>query len=228
MRDAKLLMVMIPVAIALLGCNNGDMTLPVDNTLPKASEYVLDKTTEEAQAWLLKQGFTYAGEDGDGEVKVFERGERDTLFDNGGGGVEERLRLLTDEGTVLVAYGSRNFHNIQDALKVYRRWSKYIWREILPDPLIWHGFIVLPNGELLPVSGDYDPQAYIDGTLEREEDKRGNRKQFESNLEKVTDFDELFEMYMREDPPKEINLSIKKCKGFLTVQFSNGNMEDWN
>ncbi|MBQ8100855.1 MAG: hypothetical protein IJ169_06170 [Paludibacteraceae bacterium] len=224
----KQLFIIAALAAMLCGCSNGQMTLPTDTTLPAATEHVLGLSFNESKAWLEKQGYTYTGVGYIDDLRMFSRGERDTLFNEGGAGVEEALALWLYNDTVGSSSGCRSFHNVQDALSVYRKWSNYIWRNLCPDPLKWGGYIKVAKEEdnaLLSGGGKEDRQRYIDGTFERQEGMEYDpgRKEFETALGKLTDFVYLFETYLREQSPKEMELMIQKNNGFITIDFENRN-----
>ena len=220
-------LVLLTMAAVLTACNSyTEMTLPADTTLPQASEYVLDKEYSEAKVWLEKHGYTYTGEDD--YSRKFERGERDTLFDNGGAGVEEAIWLGVDEKTNIVGYvsGVRSFRNITDALNVYEKWSNYTWKNILPDPLVWHGTIFFNEEKTLNTDVTYNIkyQDYTDGTFEREEgfEYAPNRKEFEKQLKQKENIRDTNESYERSSQPKEIQLLLQNIdKKFYTIEFEN-------
>ena len=195
-------------AFCFISCDKGEMSLRNDNTAPIASEYVLGKSFDDAKAYLISKGYAYAGVGYTERLHNFERGEKypDT-YDV----AEERFFLWVLNDTVKSSAAARYFLNIRDAISVYRKWSNYTWRNICPDPLIWHGYIKTPVPEEEKSYGhDSDYRHFSDGTFTRREgyDYGPDRKVFEKELNVLNDVLDIHEDYQRETNPKEIEMRL--------------------
>lgn len=222
---AKILLILLLAAL-LTGCQEyyGEMTIPADVTLPKATEYVLDKPYEEAKTWLEKNGYTHVTPVPDKEIGkyVFERGSHDIQFVNEGAIAEEIIQLAVYDNIVESASAHRCVHNMIDAVKVYEAWSNYTWRHIFSNPLIWEANLA-QYGENETSENLY--LDFIDGTFEREEgvEYSPNRKEFEKQIRNNEDkIIGIAENYDRISKPKEISISLEYYK-FVYVRFENRN-----
>ena len=204
----KLLLSVCLLAFVLIGCDQGDMSLPNDNTAPIATEYVLGKSFDEAKAYLINKGYTYAGVGYTEALHNFERGDK---YADNYDVSEERFFVWVLSDTVKSADVARYFHNIRDALHVYTNWSNYTWRNICPDPLLWCGYIQVPIPEEEKMYGhSYDYQNFTDGTFTRQEgyDYGLDRKSFEKELNGLKEVLEIHEHYQRETNPKEMEMRL--------------------
>ena len=196
------------LAFVLIGCDQGDMSLPNDDTAPIATEYVLGKSFDEAKAYLINKGYTYTGVGYTESLHNFERGDK---YADKNDISEERFFLWVINDTVKSADVSRYFLNIRDALHVYTKWSNYTWRNICPDPLLWRGYIELPIPEEEKTYGHYsDYHHFTDGTFTRQEgyDYGLDRKGFEKELNGLKEVLEIHEDYQRETNPKEMEMRL--------------------
>lgn len=211
-------------AFILIGCDKGEMSLPNDNTAPIATEYVLGKSFDEAKAYLLNKGYTYAGVGYTERLHNFERGDK---YPDNYDVSEERFFLWVVNDTVKSADVSRYFRNIRDAINVYRKWSNYTWRNICPDPLTWHGYIELPTPEEEKNYGhNRNYQDYTDGTFTRREgfDYGPDRTVFEKELNGLNDVLEIHEDYQRNTKPKEMEMRLVVDEEFgIFIEYENRN-----
>ena len=220
----KKLFVLVGFLSALVACDRveGEMTLPNDNTLPAASEYVLDKPLDEADAYLRKRGYTYVSGKEDGNP-CFERGEKnDSLV----GKTEEQVFLEVFNGTVRGFYGVRAFHNLQDAISVFRKWSNYTWRHVFTNPDDWVGHIAFAErNEKGKIISDHE-QYFWDGTYSREEvgvEDEPDRKDFEKALAGLTKVDYISEGYEYENKPKRLDIDLSNLHGEIFIIYENHN-----
>ena len=204
----KLLLSVCLLAFVLIGCDQGDMSLPNDNTAPIATEYVLGKSFDEAKAYLINKGYTYAGVGYTEALHNFERGDK---YPDHNDASEEGFFLWVFNDTVKSADVFRYFLNIRDALHVYTKWSNYTWRNICPNPLLWRGYIEFPIPEEEKTYGHYsDYHHFTDGTFTRQEgyDYGLDRKGFEKELNGLKEVLEIHEDYQRETNPKEMEMRL--------------------
>ena len=215
-------------ALLFAACDQGEMTLPNDNTLPDASEYVLGKPLDEAKTYLKKKGYTYLGLGYSEALHMFERGGKVPGHLDGVDteATEEGVGLWVFNDTVKTFDGVRYFKNIRDAINVYRKWSNHTWRDIVPDALNWSATIAVPYPEEEQRWGhDYDYKYYYDGTYlkNREEVEGRDRKAFEKALNGLTDVLDMSEHYTRESKPKEVEIILQNREGMIWMYYDNQN-----
>ena len=224
----SIILLLCVVALLFSACDQGEMTLPNDNTMPDASEYVLGKPLDEAKAYLQKKGYTYLGLGYSESLHMFERGGKvpaqvDDLVTEA---TEEGVGLWVFNDTVKGFNGVRYFKNIHDAINVYRKWSNHTWRDIVPDAFNWSATIAVPYPEEEQDWGhEYDWKHYADGTYykNREEIKGHDRSAFEKTLNGLTDVLDMVEHYTRESKPKELEIELQNTEGCIWMYYDNQN-----
>ena len=208
-------------------CDQGEMSLPNDYTLPDASEYVLGKTLDEAIAYLQKKGYTCYDLPSDEAVDAFDKNGVEYLCTLERGGAvpvtipispyeimesEEIFELWIRNDTVRSAGGVRNFKNMRDAINVYRKWSNHTWRHIVPDALDWSATIAIPHPDANQNERDKNIEwkDYYDGTCieNRDEVEGRDRKAFENALNGLTDVFEMNEKFERQSRPKQLEMQL--------------------
>ena len=223
-------------------CDQGEMSLPNDYTLPDASEYVLGKTLDEAKAYLQRKGYTYNStsytlsricEDEVEDLYMFQRGKGVPVNVTVSEGTyeimepEELFELWIRNDTVRSASGVRHFKNTHDAINVYRKWSNHTWRHIVPDALSWFATIVVPILDENLNERDYDLEwkDYYDGTYieNRDEIEGRDRKAYEKALDGLTDVRDMNEAYERQSKPKQLTISLRNIDGHTSICYDNQN-----
>ena len=226
MSNMKKLSILLAGLAALVACDRieGEMTLPNDNTLPAASVYVQNKPLDEADAYLRKLGYVYVSAEEDG-APCYERGEKS---DSLPGKTEEQIWLEVFYGTVCGLYGMRAFHNLQDAISVYRKWSNYTWRHVFPNPDDWGGSIeYAESDEKGRIISDHE-QYFWDGTYSREEvgvEDEPNRKDFEKALAGLRNADYVNESYEYENKPNRLEMYLTNLHGEIYIKYDNHNYD---
>ena len=206
-------------------CDQGEMTLPNDNTLPAATEYVLGKPIDKARSYLKMKGYTPASTEEYEDGYRFERGEKMEEYN---GIAEERLHLLTLSGsgdTVREVYATRLFHNSRDEISVYRKWSDYTWNTVCRNPQNWWAGIsrIVRNPKTGMVISS-DDQNFLDGTDEKErvEEEIPDRKAFKKQLSDTTHLSSIFEEYTRisKNKYKEVEVRYSSTHEFMITYIN--------
>ena len=216
---------LIAATLLFSACDQGEMTLPNDNTLPAATEYVLGKPIDKACSYLKMKGYTSASIDGYEDGYNFERGEKMEEYN---GAAEEWLYLQTMTGsgdTVREVYANRLFHNSRDEISVYRKWSDYTWNTVCRNPQNWWAGIsrIVRNPKTGMVISS-DDQNFLDGTDEKErvEEEIPDRKAFVKQLSDTTHLSSIFEEYTRisKNKYKEVEVRYSSTHEFMITYIN--------
>ena len=199
---------LIAATLLFSACDQGEMTLPNDNTLLTTSEQVLGKSFDEAKAYLLKEGYAVGEHQEMSNLYYFDRGEKNEAFRYE---VEEQMCLFVVDDNVRYVKGTRCFHNIHDALRVYCKWSEYTWKHVVPNPDFWNASISQLVRDKETGATTYDYRYFYEGNYPVEsfaEEEIGDRKAYESTIAALNDVEGVYESYVRYSAPKEVRLDL--------------------
>ena len=139
MKHMKVLGLCALIIAMMVSCSN-NLSLSKYENGPEVVEHVLGMTTNEAITYLDKQNYCYKGapQEYNGVEYVFSRDKNKSSFTYEAG---EMFCFFAPHDTVIGAQVLQRMSSEQSALKLYRQWSRYTAKEVLPDPTLWQASI---------------------------------------------------------------------------------------
>ena len=174
------------LAAVLCAACNQDIQLHDYEDTPKVAEHVMGMTTQQATAYLEKQGFFFKGE--------VEPTQPSHIFSK-----DPKLSEFSYEASIMLGLGVTNdtvhfvsavqqMETEQSARDLFLKWSKYTAKVTFPSPQEWIG--VLMWRESNPTMNYY-------GGVVVEQAKESAQKAYESGRLTKEEYDELMAIYSR-------------------------------
>ena len=173
------------VAVLCAACNS-DIQLHDYEDSPKVAEHIMGMTSQQAIAYLEKQGFYYKGEpDVVAPQYIFSK--------------DQKFSEFSYEASIMLAFSAPNdtirsvstVHRMeteQSARDLFYKWSQYTAKTTFPSPQQWQGFIILKES--------YQTSNYYGGAWV-EQAKEAAQKAYESGRFTKEEYDELMATYSR-------------------------------